>query len=467
MKNSKSAVTLLAAAALLLTAGQGAFAEEWSIDLHGTTDTAVSAERFDAAKEHTTHYTEVEVEEEGSTVTYEGMPLWFLVAMVDDGEESHPYRFAETAWEEGYEVTLTASDGYSATFDTSEYAPDTMYLVDRRGGSSISPRIVGDVSKKLWVKNIAEIEVFSPAATGSKSARKGPPDFTLKLTVGEDSYSYPIARLEQMPIYTEGRGSYTTSAGTTYTNTYGGVDLEALLGRYLALKPDTAVTFKAMDGYEMTYTGKTILESGSGTWVLAFKRNGEYMPKDPGYIRTVKIGPDTPNIEGHNSVKMVEEIAVQAEGFKDFELEMRGKMDFTLDRSTIQSGVSCHTRTVDFDRKDNQAQYTGIPLYLMLAYVDDPKYAPHKQTDKSIKSYDAEAAEEGYTVKITASDGYSIELDSRKLHENDDVILAMYKEGEVLPDREWPLILVWDKNAERVPDGIKPIRSIVKIELDF
>jgi hypothetical protein len=43
----------------------------------------------------------------------------------------------------------------------------------------------------------------------------------------------------------------------------------------------------------------------------------------------------------------------------------------------------------------------------------------------------------------------------------------MYKEGEVLPEREWPLIIVWDEDAERVPDGIKPVRNIEKIELLF
>jgi hypothetical protein len=139
-----------------------------------------------------------------------------------------------------------------------------------------------------------------------------------------------------------------------------------------------------------------------------------------------------------------------------------------VDRQTIQSGISCHRRTVTYyDRKAEQdIEYTGIPLHLMLAFSDDPDFAPHKQ-DSSIISYNADAAREGYKVKITAADGFSITLDSRELHGNNDVILAMYKNGEPLPDREFPLIVVWDKDAEVVPDGIKAVRNITEIELIF
>ena len=68
---------------------------------------------------------------------------------------------------------------------------------------------------------------------------------------------------------------------------------------------------------------------------------------------------------------------------------------------------------------------------------------------------------------ITASDGFSITLDSRELHENDDVILALKKNGEELPESEWPLIIVWDDDAEIVPSGIKNVRNVISIELDM
>ena len=130
----------------------------------------------------------------------------------------------------------------------------------------------------------------------------------------------------------------------------------------------------------------------------------------------------------------------------------------------MQSGVSCHKKTVHFERKNTSGIYTGIPVWRLLAYSDDPRYAPHRQDD-SIRSYNDAAAAEGYRVTIIAADGFSVDLDSRELDKNDDVILAMYKEGEILEGEDWPLILVWDKDAEIVPDGIKPVRQIVEIHV--
>jgi hypothetical protein len=310
-------------AALLLAAGQLS-AAEWSIRLRGATELQLDAARFAAAKEQTSHYTEITVEEKGRSVRYLGMPLWYLVAMVDEGSEEPPYRFDKEAWKAGYEITITAADGYSATFVTSDYPKDALYLADRREGEAISPRIVGNVSRRLQVKQVREIELFSPAASGgaeeassgggSTEARQAQaPDFSLTLTAGGESRSFSIETLEGMDIYTEGRGAYTTSVGRSYTHRYGGVKLAELLRRHGELEPDTVVTFVAADGYRMQYTGREIMQRGNGEWILAFKRDGEYLPEDPGYIRTVKVGPGTPNIPGSKSVRMVAEIEVDAE----------------------------------------------------------------------------------------------------------------------------------------------------------
>jgi hypothetical protein len=92
---------------------------------------------------------------------------------------------------------------------------------------------------------------------------------------------------------------------------------------------------------------------------------------------------------------------------------------------------------------------------------------PHKQMDRSILSYDAAAAEKGYTVEVVAADGFTVKLDSRQLHDNEDVILAMFQGDAELPADAWPLILVWDKDAKLVPDGIKAVRQVAKIILRF
>ena len=70
-------------------------------------------------------------------------------------------------------------------------------------------------------------------------------------------------------------------------------------------------------------------------------------------------------------------------------------------------------------------------------------------------------------MEIEAADGFVLSLDSREVDGNEDLILGMYKNGEELPSDEFPLILVWDNNAETVPAGAKPIRQITAIRLIF
>ncbi|RKX44661.1 MAG: hypothetical protein DRP38_09150, partial [Thermotogae bacterium] len=208
-----------------------------------------------------------------------------------------------------------------------------------------------------------------------------------------------------------------------------------------------------------TYSGKQILDQKDGYWILAFKKDGEYLPLDPGYIRIMKVGEDNPMIEGHLSVRMVKRVEVVKKKYENITLKIKGYMDFTLDRQTLESGISCHGVEVEYEGH----VYKGIPLWRLLAYSDDPKYAPHKQ-DPSIKSYNEELALKGYKVRVIAEDGYSITLDSRDLNKEDGVIIAMYRDGELIED-EGPLVLVWDGSLKI--EGIKKVKNVVKIELIF
>ncbi|MBL8967833.1 MAG: molybdopterin-dependent oxidoreductase, partial [Spirochaetaceae bacterium] len=349
-----------------------------------------------------------------------------------------------------------------ATFSTKDLAPDALLLALTEDGAAVAPMTVGDSPKNLWVRDLVAIEtsLAPPPAAQEASA------FRLELDVNGTSASFALAELEKTDLYLEQKGSYTTSAGTRYSGIYGGARLRALLERYTKLSPEDSVKFVAMDGYEMTYPGSLVLDEKDGAWILAWKLDGEYLPKDPGYVRTVKVGAGDPNIDGHLSVRMVKKLVVKQKDFKDFSLSLDGKLRWELDRSTVQSCVSCHKRTVTFEKKGKVDTYTGFPAWLALGYVDDPKYAPHKQ-DKSFVVYDREAAAKGYPVGFAAADGFSISLDSRDLDRNDDVIIAMYKNDASLPDDEFPLTLVWDKDAKRIPAGIKNIRMLKSMKATF
>jgi len=455
--------TTMAATAADTTSAASAAETGWSIELAGARQDSLTQSYYQKIKAAGKEYVQKTVDKKGVATTYSGIPLRLAIAMIDGSDSSHPYAFDAGLWAKGYEVTLSAADGFSATFSTKDVAQDALILADTEAGKPLDrPMIVGDTAKGLWVKQVASITT-SLAATKAVSEAAS---FALELDINGVKASYTLADLENDPAYMENKGSFTTSAGTKYSNVYGGVGLRAILSRFMSLSADDSITFAATDGYEMTYSGKQVLDEADGTWILAFRMDGDWLPKDPGYIRTVKIGPNDPNIDGHSSVKMIKRIIVKQKDFKDFAISYGGKMNGTMDRATVQSCVSCHKKEVVFERKGISGSYTGFPLHLLLGYADDPAYQPHKQ-DTSIHAYDSAAAKAGYKVEVTAVDGYKITLDSRELDANDEVILAMYKDGAGLDPSEFPLVLVWDKNIARLPEGIKNVKQIQSINLVF
>ncbi|MBN1685185.1 MAG: molybdopterin-dependent oxidoreductase [Spirochaetales bacterium] len=431
--------------------------ETWEFKVTGTaTKTVTYGEIIDAMR-HSVHDAEMFLDVKGVEHKYEGIPFRQIVAMVDGDDNTHPYEFDIDLWVRGYEITITAIDGYSATFDTAGVDPNALLLAVRDNGEQMTPRLVGDLPRSSWVGNIVEINLGAGDAAAAV-------EHELILDVNGVETVFTIPALERSAFYVEGPGSYTTSAGTTITAIWGGIRFSDFLKAYFPLSATDTVTMVAIDGYEMSYSGAEVLDDSQGIWIIAFKQNGEYLPVDPGPYRTIKIGPGTPDIPGHSSVRMIGRVKVSGEAYREFTLRLSGLMDADLDRQTMQSGVSCHKKTVQFERKNTSGLYTGIPVWRLLAYSDDPRYAPHGQ-DKSIRSYNDAAAAGGYRVIIIAADGFSIDLDSRQLDKNDDIIVAMYREGEVLADDEWPLVLVWDKDAELIPDGIKPVKQIVEIQV--
>lgn len=404
----------------------------------------------------------VTVTERGAEVEYTGVPLSSILGYVDSAGYEDPWQVDQELWESGYDVTVSAMDGYAATFNTAEFELDQLIFAMTRDGDPVYPRITGDSPRSLWVKDLMSIE----AALGERAADAARAAFTLGVTANGETVRYTLDEMDDLTFYRTGTGQYTTSAGVEYQGEYGGVLLRDLLEQFVIIEPETSVTFVAVDGYEMTYSGEQILDESDGRWILAIEKDGEPLPVDPGYIRTIKIGPEVPNIPGHLSVRMIAEIIVEGETYDDFSLEITGPMNNELDRSTLQSTLAFTGQTVTFTHRGETNEYTGIPLYELLAFSDDPDYAPHRQ-DSSIDPYNREAALAGYDVTITASDGFSITLNSRDLHENDDVILAMKKNGEELPENEWPLIVVWDESLDPRPDGIKNVRNVARIELDM
>jgi hypothetical protein len=433
----------------------------WTLTLKGVREETVTQSYFESMKGHLTHYIEIGVDDKNETVRYRAMPLWLLIAMIDGKDSTHPYEFDLARWEAGYEVTLISSDGYAVTFDSAEMPVGQLYLADIRNGEAIPPTIVGNVAKKYIIKDIATIEIMLPELM---TEQKSPYSYILECEIGGEVYTYTLQELKDSRYFIEKPGQYTTSAGTTYGAVYGGVRIYDFLSQLTDLATDDTLKLVALDGYEMSYPIEKIADSSEGTWIFAFISDGVPMIEEPGPVRTIKVGDMNPNIDGHLSAKMVKRVILAGKPFKPYTLSMKGLMDAELDRQTIESGVSCHKTTVQYRSKSAVNAYTGIALWRLLAFCDDPELAPHKQ-DSSILSYNGTLAQNGYQVKITAADGYSITLDSKDLDRNDTVILATLKNGEELPEGEWPMIIVWQSDSPNTPKGIKSVKQVASIEV--
>ncbi len=274
----------------------------WEISLTGVRTDKLWQSQYNSWKETEGFYTTVELEKKGKTKIYKGISLDHIIAIVDDLSGEYPFTFQKDLWKKGYDITLTAKDGYSFTFSTEKLSAKEIYLIDNLDGKDIPPMIAGNINGKAWVKNLAEIELGLTPVTLNNS------NFEFILEINGRASSYTICELEDLPIYIEDKGQYTNSYGNVFSGVYGGVKLLPLLSQFMDVKPETTIKIIATDGYEMDYSGETLLDQENGDWILAFKENGEYMPEDPGYIRLLKVGPQKPNIDGKLSARMIKKI---------------------------------------------------------------------------------------------------------------------------------------------------------------
>jgi DMSO/TMAO reductase YedYZ molybdopterin-dependent catalytic subunit len=267
-----------------------------------------------------------------------------------------------------------------------------------------------------------------------------------------DTLALSMAALAVTPYCLEGRGGFTTSAGSAITGTWAGVSLPDLLTEWGGIRDESSVTFIADDGYRMSFEGKDILDRRQGTWILAMVRDGEPIPAALGSVRAIRVGPSTPMVTGHTSVQGISRIALAGVPPQTHSLAMKGKMNVEVDWQTLQSCVSCHGVKVLTSSGDTPIEYRGVPLFRLLAYSDDSLYAPHRQ-DSVFPSYRADLAHSGYVVDIADDEGKTVSLGSRSLAGQDRAILALYRDGENSADDVAPVLVVaLDADATQPPE---------------
>ena len=280
-----------------------------------------------------------------------------------------------------------------------------------------------------------------------------------------------VAEMSEMGVF-EGRGSFKKSMGAI-EGPYNckGIKMSDLIAGAGATA-FSGVEVVASDGYALTYSAEQIagdvmtydsegnaLRLGGTTMTLAYeidaKRDFEGSP------RIAFLAGEDVVTDGHFWTRDVKTIRVLPE-VKDWSISLTGIEEASIDRATYESLATCpDTRhpalTWEYTDKDGQSHtYEGVPLWVLLSMVDgaDPKFGHYRFND--------DLAREGYVIKIISRDGYSVELESQLVARNSKILAVYKKDGDYLPEDEFPLILA----GEDLPSKKHMVKQIEKIELD-
>jgi len=301
----------------------------------------------------------------------------------------------------------------------------------------------------------------------STEKASAPEDVLLTLVKGDATFDYTLRDLEALEVIT-GRGTFTNSAGVDFSATYTGVPLSTLVGN---VTPDSTVRVTASDGYSMNYEAGMLLDHTEGTWILAYRENGEYMPLDPGYLRIVQVGEKNPHFTSSLSAKMVRTIEVLGI-YEEYSLLLTGAVERLFARGELEAGIGCpcHTATIHATSKGETHTYTGLPLWRLIGYVDDDLFPA---TELGIHYNDVDfsdaLAATAYSITLVASDGYTQTVASDLIARDDRFVVAFKLDGAFLdPAVDGYMRFVFDDTVE-LSEGssLRSVKSLVQIRLDL
>ncbi len=299
---------------------------------------------------------------------------------------------------------------------------------------------------------------------------------TLAIEVVSGGNSVRLTKADLLKMKTiEGNAGLIRSTGTLRgPYDYKAVAISDLLAKVGGLGPGQGIQITASDGYTMTFsntqvngnvltydeTGKA-LRIGDVSMALIFESKilGEDTLPRLAYIKKGNV----PVTDGHWWVKSVAKIEVVDE-VEDWVIALKGLETTEFDRATFESIATCpdtpHPTIVweTTDKEGNEEVYEGVALWVMVSMMDggDSPQGHYRFND--------DLARKGYKVKVVSVDGYSAELDSMLIMRNKNIILAYKKNGEVLSEKDGPLMLTGPDLPSR-KDRVKQIAEIQLIDM--
>ncbi len=429
--------------------------KSWTLDMSGISNMTVDDQYFLHAatcEQHRTTITDGEDE-------YSGMPLWILVSAIDgaDPKKGH-YMFNSDLANKGYNVTITATDGYSIKLSSKTIARNNSIIVANQLNGETLPE--EDFPLRLIGKGLPGSKQISKIASIKLTDVPDIPkwNITLNGTVSWDMKGSVFNSMIECRAHTA-YYNYTED-GTTYS--YKGTPLYNLVGAVDDMEQGDHWTFNdtlaqrnynvtviAKDGYSYTFSSKQIARNDS--IIIASQLNGEPLPEDSAPLRIVGEG-----LSGFMEVGRIAEIrltGLEKEPKETWEVTLNGSVKTEIEAEEFSSLFSQYSEYHNYTEEGTSYSYRGITLSHLVGAVDDEK----KELDYSLNET---LASKGYNVSVIAEDGYSYTFDIQKIANDDSIIVASELNGEPLPEEDAPLKLVGEDLS-----GFQQVTRIAEIRL--
>ena len=451
-----TAVKAAATAAVKTVVSTGTTPTDWTLLVKGAVDQPVTKTFFEEGlacpnSGHQVNWTD------GNGDEWSGVPLWLLIAMVDDIDPHTPdhYNFRDDLATLGYQVKITASDGYTITANSADIARDDGWIIaNELNGEPLPIEING---KKSWPLHLKGPEVFSGNLIGSivKIEMLNIPvpssEWNLKI-VGDVTDTISKEEFEEAVAC-----GHTANWTDTNGNVYSGVPLWWLVGVADDEETENHWTFNdtlaatnytiqvvAKDGFSGNFYSDLIKHSDA--YIVANTMNGTPIAGMQQPLQMV----GTAVISGKQKVKNISEIRIPSlqtpvPAAGKYNLNLNGKISDSISQTEFEEMTACphHYREVTVtDTNGNQVVYSGVPLWDLAGWVDDR--IPHGSG-----AFNAAQATAGYTISVQ-SGTYVRTFPSTDVMWSDNYIVANMKKnvsaGETtfspfLSD-EWPLRIV-------------------------
>lgn len=429
-----TAVQAAATAAITTVVSTGGPPPGWSLSLSGARSQAISQSYFEEglacpSSGHNVTWTDTD----GSV--YSGVPLWFLVGIVDDNPDAGPlhFNFNDALAAQGYSVEITSADGWSTTLASADIARNDGYIVaDKLNGSALPLLTPG--GKRSYPLHLKGSAVNSGQSVGNitKIELIGLPGPVVgwTLTMEGDVTDVISQALFEGAIACVHNATYTDGSGVTWT----GVPLWDLAGTVDDIETTNHWTFNdtlvTTPGYTIrvinaTGANATVASTGaahSNGYLVAFLKNGTALTGEEYPLKLVGSA-TTDDAQRVGNITRIRLEGLPSAPSGDYNLTLKGRISDVLPQAEFEALAACHPAS--YTNATGYA-YTGTPLWRILGWVDDRiPHGPHGFNDT--------AAEAGYTVIVKAGDGYAVSFTSKEIMRNENFIVANTLNGSAIP----------------------------------